>query len=243
APYSTSENIKIFVEHVESIPFIVCTIWNVYSSSSSIESTGLGTLNSSKWSRSSIIRNDDLKDIGTTSYSKSQVNSSINAHLGSTTSHNSSKSSSTTSTKSSMTTSSSSISSSRALSTPFDTIEPSNEFSPISYTISTPESIHSLSTIESKLKALSPKERVDVPNVDCTAESSREGISLTIKSSMSSLVSRDSGCTWEMLKDLIREKYYLIYYRAEMERQFLSLRQGTRTVDEYEREFTRLAAF
>ncbi|CAA0840521.1 Unknown protein, partial [Striga hermonthica] len=43
--------------------------------------------------------------------------------------------------------------------------------------------------------------------------------------------------------DLIREKYYPSYYRAEMERQFLSLQQGTRTVDEYEREFTRLAAF
>ncbi|CAA0825659.1 Unknown protein, partial [Striga hermonthica] len=43
--------------------------------------------------------------------------------------------------------------------------------------------------------------------------------------------------------ELIREKYYPTYYRAEMERQFLSLQQGTRTVDEYEREFTRLAAF
>ncbi|CAA0811128.1 Unknown protein, partial [Striga hermonthica] len=42
---------------------------------------------------------------------------------------------------------------------------------------------------------------------------------------------------------LIREKYYPTYYRAEMERQFLLLQQGTRTVDEYEREFTRLAAF
>ncbi|CAA0811943.1 Unknown protein, partial [Striga hermonthica] len=42
---------------------------------------------------------------------------------------------------------------------------------------------------------------------------------------------------------LIREKYYPTYYRAEMERQFLSLQQGTRTVDEYEREFTRLAGF
>ncbi|CAA0840176.1 Unknown protein, partial [Striga hermonthica] len=52
-----------------------------------------------------------------------------------------------------------------------------------------------------------------------------------------------AGCTWEMFKDLIREKYYPTYYRAEMERQFLSLQQGTRTVDEYEREFTRLAAF
>ncbi|CAA0831290.1 Unknown protein, partial [Striga hermonthica] len=52
-----------------------------------------------------------------------------------------------------------------------------------------------------------------------------------------------AGCTWDMLKELIREKYYPTYYRAKMERQFLSLKQGTRTVDEYEREFTRLAAF
>ncbi|CAA0819347.1 Unknown protein, partial [Striga hermonthica] len=52
-----------------------------------------------------------------------------------------------------------------------------------------------------------------------------------------------AGCTWEMFKELIREKYYPTDYRAEMERQFLSLQQGTRTVDEYEREFTRLAAF
>ncbi|CAA0840420.1 Unknown protein, partial [Striga hermonthica] len=51
------------------------------------------------------------------------------------------------------------------------------------------------------------------------------------------------GCTWDRLKELIREKYYPTYYRAEMERQFLSLQQGTRSVDEYEREFTRLAAF
>ncbi|CAA0819815.1 Unknown protein, partial [Striga hermonthica] len=52
-----------------------------------------------------------------------------------------------------------------------------------------------------------------------------------------------AGCTWDMLNELIREKYYPTYYRAEMERQLLSLKQGTRTVDEYEREFTRLAAF
>ncbi|CAA0841239.1 Unknown protein, partial [Striga hermonthica] len=50
------------------------------------------------------------------------------------------------------------------------------------------------------------------------------------------------GCTWDRLKELIREKYYPSYYRAEMERQFLSLQQGTRSVDEYE-EFTRLAGF
>ncbi|CAA0807099.1 Unknown protein, partial [Striga hermonthica] len=51
------------------------------------------------------------------------------------------------------------------------------------------------------------------------------------------------GCTWDRFKELIREKYYPLYYRAEMERQFLALRQGTRFVDEYEREFTRLGAF
>ncbi|CAA0840555.1 Unknown protein, partial [Striga hermonthica] len=52
-----------------------------------------------------------------------------------------------------------------------------------------------------------------------------------------------ASCTWEMFKELIREKYYPTYYRAEMECQFLSLQQSTCTVDEYEREFTRLAAF
>ncbi|CAA0831416.1 Unknown protein, partial [Striga hermonthica] len=44
------------------------------------------------------------------------------------------------------------------------------------------------------------------------------------------------GCTWDQFKELIRGKYYLSYNRAEMERQFLALKQGTRSVDEYERE-------
>ncbi|CAA0824304.1 Unknown protein, partial [Striga hermonthica] len=44
-----------------------------------------------------------------------------------------------------------------------------------------------------------------------------------------------AGCTWDMFKNLVRDKYYPSYYRAEMERQFLALQQGTRTVDEYER--------
>ncbi|CAA0827108.1 Unknown protein, partial [Striga hermonthica] len=52
-----------------------------------------------------------------------------------------------------------------------------------------------------------------------------------------------AGCTWDMFKDLVRKKYYPSYYQAEMERQFLALQQGTRMVDEYEREFTRLAVF
>ncbi|CAA0812575.1 Unknown protein, partial [Striga hermonthica] len=51
------------------------------------------------------------------------------------------------------------------------------------------------------------------------------------------------GCAWDQFKELIREKYYPSYYRADMERQFLALTQGTRSVDEYEREFTRLGAF
>ncbi|CAA0824207.1 Unknown protein, partial [Striga hermonthica] len=54
---------------------------------------------------------------------------------------------------------------------------------------------------------------------------------------------KKEGCTWERFREIIREKYYPTYYRAEMERQFLSLKQGTCSVDEYEREFTRLAAF
>ncbi|CAA0819536.1 Unknown protein, partial [Striga hermonthica] len=53
----------------------------------------------------------------------------------------------------------------------------------------------------------------------------------------------NEGCTWDRFKELICEKYYPAYYRAEMERQFLALKQSTRTVDEYEREFTRLGAF
>ncbi|CAA0815778.1 Unknown protein, partial [Striga hermonthica] len=51
------------------------------------------------------------------------------------------------------------------------------------------------------------------------------------------------GCTWDQFKRLIRGKYYPSYYRADMERQFLALRQGTRSVDEYEREFTRIGSF
>ncbi|CAA0834108.1 Unknown protein, partial [Striga hermonthica] len=54
---------------------------------------------------------------------------------------------------------------------------------------------------------------------------------------------KKTGCTWDRLKELIREKYYPTYYRTEMERQFLSLKQGTRFVDSYEREFTRLAVY
>ncbi|CAA0829039.1 Unknown protein, partial [Striga hermonthica] len=55
--------------------------------------------------------------------------------------------------------------------------------------------------------------------------------------------SEKKGCTWDQFKELIREKYYPSYYRADMERQFLALTQGTHSVDEYEREFTRLRAF
>ncbi|CAA0841299.1 Unknown protein, partial [Striga hermonthica] len=51
------------------------------------------------------------------------------------------------------------------------------------------------------------------------------------------------GCTWDQFKELIRGKYYPSYYRADIKHQFLALTQGTRSVDEYEREFTRLGAF
>ncbi|CAA0810387.1 Unknown protein, partial [Striga hermonthica] len=49
--------------------------------------------------------------------------------------------------------------------------------------------------------------------------------------------------TWMQFKEMMEEKYYTAHYRAEMERQFLALKQGNRTVDEYEREFTRLGSF
>ncbi|CAA0824467.1 Unknown protein, partial [Striga hermonthica] len=51
------------------------------------------------------------------------------------------------------------------------------------------------------------------------------------------------GCTWDQFKELIRGKYYPSYYRADMERPVLALRQGIRSVDKYEREFTRLGSF
>ncbi|CAA0810468.1 Unknown protein, partial [Striga hermonthica] len=49
--------------------------------------------------------------------------------------------------------------------------------------------------------------------------------------------------TWAGLKALLREKYYPAHYRERMERQFLALEQGARTIDEYERDFTRLGYF
>ncbi|CAA0818507.1 Unknown protein, partial [Striga hermonthica] len=49
--------------------------------------------------------------------------------------------------------------------------------------------------------------------------------------------------TWAGLKALLREKYYPAHYRERMERQFLALEQGARTIDEYERDFTRLGFF
>ncbi|CAA0843131.1 Unknown protein, partial [Striga hermonthica] len=49
--------------------------------------------------------------------------------------------------------------------------------------------------------------------------------------------------TWMQFKEMMEEKYYPAHYRTEMERQFLALSQGNRTVDEYEREFTRLGSF
>ncbi|CAA0832798.1 Unknown protein, partial [Striga hermonthica] len=41
--------------------------------------------------------------------------------------------------------------------------------------------------------------------------------------------------TWMQFKEMMEEKYYPAHYRAKMERQFLALKQGNRTVDEYER--------
>ncbi|CAA0835321.1 Unknown protein, partial [Striga hermonthica] len=49
--------------------------------------------------------------------------------------------------------------------------------------------------------------------------------------------------TWDRMKEVIMEKYYPQGYRMRMERAFWDLTQGTDTVEEYEREFTRMSAF
>ncbi|CAA0834936.1 Unknown protein, partial [Striga hermonthica] len=49
--------------------------------------------------------------------------------------------------------------------------------------------------------------------------------------------------TWDRMKEVIMEKYYPQGYRMRMECAFWDLTQGTGTVEEYEREFTRMRAF
>ncbi|CAA0828786.1 Unknown protein, partial [Striga hermonthica] len=57
------------------------------------------------------------------------------------------------------------------------------------------------------------------------------------------IVEEKHALTWSGFKQIVKEKYYPAYYRAQMEREFLDLEQEERSVDEYEREFTRLAFF
>ncbi|CAA0810107.1 Unknown protein, partial [Striga hermonthica] len=56
-------------------------------------------------------------------------------------------------------------------------------------------------------------------------------------------VEEKQALTWFGFKQIVKEKYYPSYYRAQMEREFLDMEQEERSVDEYEREFTRLAFF
>ncbi|CAA0837945.1 Unknown protein, partial [Striga hermonthica] len=58
-----------------------------------------------------------------------------------------------------------------------------------------------------------------------------------------STVEEKQALTWSGFKQIVKEKYYPAYYRAQMEWEFLDLEQEQRRVDEYEREFTRLAFF
>ncbi|XP_039132780.1 uncharacterized protein LOC120269508 isoform X2 [Dioscorea cayenensis subsp. rotundata] len=49
--------------------------------------------------------------------------------------------------------------------------------------------------------------------------------------------------TWKQFKEAFYAKYFSMSRRAQMERQFLSLRQGSLSVEEYEAEFDRLSQF
>ncbi|CAA0835697.1 Uncharacterized mitochondrial protein AtMg00860, partial [Striga hermonthica] len=56
-------------------------------------------------------------------------------------------------------------------------------------------------------------------------------------------VGERDALTWAQLKVIITEKYYPRHFRDQMEKEFMNLSQGNRTVTEYEREFSRLSAF
>ncbi|CAA0829086.1 Unknown protein, partial [Striga hermonthica] len=46
-----------------------------------------------------------------------------------------------------------------------------------------------------------------------------------------------TGCTWDMFKELVRDKYYPSYYRAEMERQFLALQERSGSLTDFTQQF------
>ncbi|XP_039135698.1 uncharacterized protein LOC120273114 [Dioscorea cayenensis subsp. rotundata] len=53
----------------------------------------------------------------------------------------------------------------------------------------------------------------------------------------------DALRTWEQLKEVFNAKYFPLSRRAQMERQFLNLKKGSMSVEEYEAEFDRLSQF
>ncbi|KAH7661241.1 Zinc finger CCHC-type protein [Dioscorea alata] len=55
---------------------------------------------------------------------------------------------------------------------------------------------------------------------------------------------RDSSFrTWKQFKEAFHAKYFSMSRRTQMDRQFLSLKQGSMSVEEYEAEFDRLSQF
>ncbi|KAK4851762.1 hypothetical protein QYF36_018178 [Acer negundo] len=54
---------------------------------------------------------------------------------------------------------------------------------------------------------------------------------------------RNDHITWEMFKNAFNEKYFLDRVRFKMERDFLSLKQGNKSITEYEDQFTSLSRF
>ncbi|MEQ5154431.1 retrotransposon gag family protein, partial [Providencia rettgeri] len=54
---------------------------------------------------------------------------------------------------------------------------------------------------------------------------------------------QEPGFGWETFKDRLRARFYPAHVKAAMQEEFLHLKQGSRTVQEYHRHFLELARF
>lgn len=56
-------------------------------------------------------------------------------------------------------------------------------------------------------------------------------------------VEQRNGLTWEQLKEMIMEQYFLQSFRDQKEKEFLNLQQGGMSVVDYERKFNQLSRY